>query len=893
MQKKATTKIKLKATEASIKKLPSVERAVAKKLAASNVKVAKLNEEVLRLKALNLSLQQSQLNYASQLNNLPQALLSIDAKGVIKSANKQGGSLLKSTMVLLFSSNLKQYIFKKNLKEYQVFITNLFNDKKQLSTEVNLVVKDKLIPVKIDGIISKNGAEAQLIINRISIEVNSNFEQRFLNEERLKLALLGSNQGVWDWNIITNEVYFSAAWKEMLGFKDDELQNDFCEWSSRVHPEDVAFANAEIAKAFKTKNSSYVCEHRVLCKNGTYKWIEARGKVISWLKNGKPARMVGTHTDIDELIKNRLLVKSQKEFYENIIDTIPTEIIVLDKNQRYLFANPTAIPSEELRKFIMGKTYAEYLSELKKDEYLANDIQQKFKQVVASKKVLQWKDEIPKNKEVVHKLRGLVPHFDQNEDLNFMVGFGIDITALKKTEEAFVTNQKLMGTILQTLPVAVFTKDIKNDYKFHLWNKRAEEIFGLTHDEAVGKTQYEFFTKKVADLYRKKDIEATTAKKTLAIELETVHTKNGPVLVHTRKTVVRDADGVPLYLVGVSEDVTDLTKAETLLKISEEKYRSLVVNAPIIIMTINLKEIITFTNFSGGNRPIDEIIGKSIYNFLAPEYHLLVKRCHQNVIKNQVNESYETEGLNADGTYHWFQTHVGPIISANKVVGLTLFTRNITSRKNYEEKIKRSLTEKEILLKEVHHRVKNNLQITSSILNLQASKITDVKMLEILRDSQQRIKSMSLIHELLYQTNDFSKINFSEYVNKIVSNLISSYSKKNDIELTLNIENVFLDLDASIPCGLIVNELVTNSLKYAFQKSNNNQLKISLKQIKQQIELEISDNGPGLPNKFNFRKTKSLGLQLVVALVEQLEGEIHLQNTNGASFKITFKANNA
>ena len=208
-------------------------------------------------------------------------------------------------------------------------------------------------------------------------------------------------------------------------------------------------------------------------------------------------------------------------------------------------------------------------------------------------------------------------------------------------------------------------------------------------------------------------------------------------------------------------------------------------------------------------------------------------------------------------------------------------------------KLKQSLQEKEVLLKEVHHRVKNNLQVISSILNLQSSYVKDPGTLNILKESQNRIKSMAFIHESLYQTKDFSSINFSEYVVNLSQNLLQSYSNsEQEIKLNLDIQNVFLNLDLAIPCGLIINEIVSNALKYAFvDKNTEGEISIKMSLEGENLLLRIGDNGVGLSPHIDFRNTPSLGLQLVVTLTDQLNGTIELDTKYGTNYTIQFKQN--
>ena len=237
-------------------------------------------------------------------------------------------------------------------------------------------------------------------------------------------------------------------------------------------------------------------------------------------------------------------------------------------------------------------------------------------------------------------------------------------------------------------------------------------------------------------------------------------------------------------------------------------------------------------------------------------------------------------------------------------------------RRRAEEQLQDSLSEKEVLLKEVHHRVKNNLQIISSIINLQLHSINDNRTIVLLRDCQNRIKAMAFIHDSLYQSDNFSKINIKEYITKLTKNTFYSYTPKvGDIYLKLNTEHVLLDIDQAIPCGLIVNELLTNVLKHAFDSgwSNNyirsnrvetitkkkerngsvkKKVQVSLNQIDKYIYLSVSDNGKGIPEGLDMEHTESLGYQLIYSLVKQLKGNISIKRNNGTDITVNFKERN-
>jgi len=229
--------------------------------------------------------------------------------------------------------------------------------------------------------------------------------------------------------------------------------------------------------------------------------------------------------------------------------------------------------------------------------------------------------------------------------------------------------------------------------------------------------------------------------------------------------------------------------------------------------------------------------------------------------------------------------------SANRNL-LVSAIRYAIERKWTEEKIKASLREKNVLLREIHHRVKNNMQVISSLLNLQSRHADDEKALDMLRGIQNRVKSMTLIHERLYQSEDIAKVSFAEHVQTLISHLFSSYGvDARSVKLSINIKDVLLDINTAIPCSLIINEIISNSLKHAFPDGRKGEIKIAMHPLnKKEIRLVVSDDGVGLPQDLDLRKTKSLGLHLVRLLAEdQLHGDIMLDRTKGTNFNIRLK----
>jgi PAS domain S-box-containing protein len=227
---------------------------------------------------------------------------------------------------------------------------------------------------------------------------------------------------------------------------------------------------------------------------------------------------------------------------------------------------------------------------------------------------------------------------------------------------------------------------------------------------------------------------------------------------------------------------------------------------------------------------------------------------------------------------------------ALSVSGFISMVLESEERKRAELEIKNSLKEKELLLREIHHRVKNNLQVISSLLYLQSKKIKDQKTLNTFLESQNRIRTMVLVHEKLYQSKDFARINYADYIRSLANSVVQTFrAESSGIKLNVDVQEVFFDIDTAIHCGLIINELVSNSLKHAFAKNKEGTISINLYMDKSgEYTLTVSDNGTGFPKGVNVSDTDSLGLRLVTNLVEQLEGTIETNIENGTTFTIKF-----
>jgi PAS domain S-box-containing protein len=291
-----------------------------------------------------------------------------------------------------------------------------------------------------------------------------------------------------------------------------------------------------------------------------------------------------------------------------------------------------------------------------------------------------------------------------------------------------------------------------------------------------------------------------------------------------------------------------------------------------------------------GAKSHEDFVDKPLLDFVHPDYIETVMERIEEMLGNKAVPPVEEKFISLDGEVIDVEVLATGFHYKNKHAVQVVF-RDIGERKKAEKEIKTSLKDKEILLKEIHHRVKNNLQIISSLLDLQANYVDDDEAINVLQESQNRVKSMALIHEMLYQSTDLASINLSEYIQNLVQDLFYSYGAKNNIKPIINMEQIFLNIETAIPCGLIISELISNSLKYAFPNNKTlGEIFIGIHLHDKEFELIISDNGIGLPQDIDFKDMQSsLGLRLVNMLVKQIEGSIELERAHGTKFKIKFK----
>ncbi|MHC1745079.1 MAG: transporter substrate-binding domain-containing protein [Syntrophobacteraceae bacterium] len=341
------------------------------------------------------------------------------------------------------------------------------------------------------------------------------------------------------------------------------------------------------------------------------------------------------------------------------------------------------------------------------------------------------------------------------------------------------------------------------------------------------------------------------------------------------------------HFITTGADITSIKKAEQALRESEQRFRLALRNAPVSVAAQDrdLRYIWAYNQRTA--RP-EEIIGHFDHDIFTAEEAERITEIKQRVLKEDI-ELRDQMWLDRPSGRIFLDVCWEPIHDqSGEVAGVASATVDLTPIKLAEEALKAALAEKEVLLKEIHHRVKNNMQVISSLVSLQAGGAKDETVRDVLHDVEYRVRSMALVHEKLYQSDNLVRIDFSEYVRSLVNSIWRAHGGiAAFVRLTLDLEQVSLPVDTAIPCGLILNELVSNALKHAFTDRSEGEVRVSLKNTAEVgFSIGVSDNGTGLPEGFDWRQSPSLGLRLVEMLSGQLHATVTVSTKEGSEFTV-------
>ena len=460
---------------------------------------------------------------------------------------------------------------------------------------------------------------------------------------------------------------------------------------------------------------------------------------------------------------------------------------------------------------------------------------------------------------------------------------------LNRLRKSIQKSEAEYHSIVESTSDSISIVDRTGHYLF--MNSRYRDQLGLKADPKKGATYGDFHTG-IGTTNFLEDVSTVFATGTMLTKERWYSTRS---LLQVLNPVIDPESGRVIAVTEILRDVTDQKAIERALTENEKRYRLLLLNAN--------DTIILFEPAGDTAGRIIEVnqIATAMFGYSTDEFlRMNVRDFNVSKSKDKYQEIYQRLLSTSHAVFETeLPTKAGKLLPVE--ISARLFTfkdkpmvlasiRDISQRKAAEREMQESLQEKQLLLKEIHHRVKNNLQVIISLLNLQSRYVTDPAVLSVITESQHRIKAMALVHEQLYQSRNFAGINIREYTQSLTGNLVNTFNiPSRKIEIAIKIyEDVWINIDSAIPLGLIISELVSNALKYAFPNSRSGRIEISLDKDAEKFILVVKDNGIGMPPDFDWDTARSLGLRLIRMLTRQLNGSITQLSGEGTGFRIEF-----
>ena len=458
----------------------------------------------------------------------------------------------------------------------------------------------------------------------------------------------------------------------------------------------------------------------------------------------------------------------------------------------------------------------------------------------------------------------------------------------KLFEEALAEKEHYFSTLINNIHEDIMVID--RNYRITDANNAFQVTSGYKREEVIGRHCYEishgYITR--CDKHGERCMLLEVFKTGKPRNCRHVHIRKDDekIYVDILLSPLKDRNGNVTHVIEAVRDITDVYEAEEALRLTQFS----VDTASVGVFWLTPEGKIIYTNEAACRNlgyTKEELFGMSVAD-IDPDHPAERRPAYWKKLKRNKVLLFESRYRIKDGRVFPVETTSNYIKFQGEEYEFT-FVHDITKRIKADEEIKKALREKEVMLKEIHHRVKNNLQIIISLLKLQAAQIKDKQALKAFEDSKARIRSISLVHEKLYRSEDFSKIDLGGYIESLAQELFRAYQTTDRISLDLHIQDIVLGINTAIPCGLILNELITNALKHAFPKGKKGRIRISFRPLKSQLyELSVQDNGVGIPDHIHVEETESLGLRLIKILTEQIGGSVTVKRDKGTIFTIKF-----
>lgn len=710
------------------------------------------------------------------------------------------------------------------------------------------------------------------------------------SEEQLRQVVRLSSIGIWDHNHVTGEFYWSPEHRKIFGWGPDEpvtASNEAAAWQagSVVHPQDRERASRSVKRAHDADSDGrFDLEYRIVRRDGSVRWIATRSQTFFEGTGDarRPVRTVGAVQDITEQKE----AQRQLQLTKRAVDKCNTAIFWINATGQVTYANECACRSLGLSgEELVGRYVWDFDPDFPPSRWPVLWEQARRDKSITVESRHRRSDGHVFPVEAVGNYLAI----DGEEHL-FV--FAQDATERQRAER----ERQLMHAAIDKSHTPFYA--ISPSGQIVYANDHACLMLGLTRDELIGRHLWDIDPG--MDAGQQKSFWAMMKARGIA-RFETTHRRSDGTTVPVEITAnFFSFKGEEFTFVFIS-DITERKKAERTLRESEERLRQAVLTYDIgifehdhvtdsVYCSPELRKYLGLEEDNTVNIPIP-VFKDYVHPDDRERTYAAVARAHDPRGDGRYTNQYRV--IRSDGSIRWFETRAQTFFegegASRRAVRTVGAIADITERHLMNHALKRSLHEKDTLLREVHHRVKNNLQIIASLLHFQAKKVRDPADLAAFVDGRNRLRSMILVHEKLYQSADLSHIEFGGYLQSLVRDLQRSYSSMTrHVDVRVCADNLALPIEAALPCGMILCELLTNVFKYAFPNARTGHAEVTLKAADGRAQLTVSDDGVGLPAGFSPEHATSFGWQLIRNLTTQLGGTATVGRGAGTHVTIDF-----
>jgi PAS domain S-box-containing protein len=711
------------------------------------------------------------------------------------------------------------------------------------------------------------------------------------SEERYRLAVAATGMGQWDTPFPQVTLGWDTRLKAIWGLPADAVVTTDTH-HSLIHPDDQANVEREATEALDPLGSgSFAIEHRILTQDGAVRWVAVWGQTVfaGPPTDRQPVRSIGVM--LDETSRQEIkaavqesadrlkmaLVNAQLGMWD--LD-VATGRLSLDSHfLKILGYNPSERP-EQLETWVQ-RLHPE-------DRPMVMDVLTRH---LACDKILfdvEYRMRTMLGEWIWINSRGRVQVRTAEGTAVRMAGTIQDITIRKGAELSLVASEALLRQFITHAPAAIAMLDTEMHY-LRVSDQWCKD-YRLSEADVIGRSHYEVFPE-IAENWKAIHRRVLLGAVEACDEDLFLRADGTEEWLQWEARPWRMPDGEIGGLIIFTQLITARKRVEADLHLSEERFQAFMNYAPLAAWMVDeeFRGVYASPGFDRltGLTP-RALLGRTIAELFPSGFAAANMANSERVLATGRPVEDEVELIGPDGSVGVAYVVKFPVRGPEGRTLVGNVAIDITERKRAEELVKASLREKEVLLKEIHHRVKNNLQIVSTLLDLQSGHTTDRAALEMFQMSRSRVKSMALIHERLYRAQDMARVDFAEYIRQLTDDLFRTYKISGDIRLELDVDIPPLTIDIAIPCGLLLNELISNCLKHAFTDAPHGCLRVALHRDNGASVLTVGDDGPGFPAGTDFRNTTSFGLQLVTTLVDQLDGEISMTSNGGTTFTVRF-----